>query len=173
MSRIDYNLSQIRGIVFDMDGVLSASTVAVREDGTLQRHSNVKDGYAIQYALRCGLHVAVISGARDLSMLPAYRSLGIQDVFFHVSRKRPQLETWMSVHGLSSHEVAYVGDDIPDIPAMSIVGLPCTPRDAAIEAKNVARYISSCDGGAGVARDIISQILSAQGRWMTDEAFEW
>ena len=173
MSRIDYNLSQIRGIVFDMDGVLSASTVAVREDGTLQRHSNVKDGYAIQYALRCGLHVAVISGARDLSMLPAYRSLGIQDVFFHVSRKRPQLEMWMSVHGLSPHEVAYVGDDIPDIPAMSIVGLPCTPRDAAIEAKNVARYISPCDGGAGVARDIRSQILSALGRWMTDEAFEW
>ena len=63
MSRIDYDLASIDGVVFDMDGVLSASTVAVREDGTLQRHSNVKDGYAIQYAIRCGIRIAVISGS--------------------------------------------------------------------------------------------------------------
>lgn len=173
MSRIDYDLRLIRGIVFDMDGVLSASTVAVREDGTLQRHSNVKDGYAIQFALKCGLRIAVISGARDLSMLPAYRSLGIEDVYFHVAHKRPHLEQWMGERGLSAAEVAYVGDDIPDIPAMRIAGLSCAPRDASVEAKNVAHYISPCCGGAGVARDIISQVLSAQGRWMGEDAFDW
>lgn len=173
MSRIDYDLSLIRGIAFDMDGVLSASTVAVREDGTLQRHSNVKDGYAIQFAVKCGLHIAVISGARDLSMLPAYRSLGIGDVYFHVASKRPQLERWMAERGLSPEEVAFVGDDIPDIPAMLAVGLPCTPRDGAVEVKNIARYISPCCGGAGVARDIISQILSVKGQWMGEDAHDW
>lgn len=173
MSRIDYDLASIRGIVFDMDGVLSASTVAVREDGTLQRHSNVKDGYAIQYAVKCGLKIAVISGARDESMLPAYRILGIQDVYFRVDRKLAKLVGWMEAAGLAPNEVAYVGDDIPDIPAMRIVGLPCVPRDASVEAKSEARYISPCCGGQGVARDIISQILSAKGLWMNDNAFEW
>lgn len=173
MSRIDYDIALIRGIVFDMDGVLSASTVAVREDGTLQRHSNVKDGYAIQYAIRRGMKIAVISGARDLSMLPAYRSLGIEDVYFHIDRKLTKLNEWMECHGLVAAEVAYVGDDIPDIPAMRAVGLPCVPRDAAIEAKAEARYISPCHGGHGVARDIISQILSARGEWMCEDAFEW
>lgn len=173
MSRIDYDLTLIRGIVFDMDGVLSASTVAVREDGTLQRHSNVKDGYAIQYALKCGMKIAVISGARDLSMLPAYRSLGLEDVYFHVGKKCSRLHEWMVLRGLRPKEVAYVGDDIPDIPPMRAIGLPCTPRDAAVEAKAEARYISPVNGGQGVARDIISQILSARGEWMTDAAFEW
>lgn len=173
MSRIDYDLTLIRGIVFDMDGVLSASTVAVREDGTLQRHSNVKDGYAIQFALKCGMNIAVISGARDLSMLPAYRSLGLEDVYFHVREKRARLLEWMELRGLTPDEVAYVGDDIPDIPPMREVGLPCAPRDAAIEAKMEARYISPAEGGRGVARDIISQILSARGEWMGVRAFEW
>lgn len=173
MSRIDYDIALIRGIVFDMDGVLSASTVAVREDGTLQRHSNVKDGYAIQYAIRKGIRIAVISGARDLSMLPAYRSLGIEDVYFNVDKKLAKLNEWIEAHGFSPSEVAYVGDDIPDIPAMRAVGLPCVPRDASIEAKIEARYISPCNGGHGVARDIISQILSSRGEWMSDDAFEW
>jgi len=173
MSRIDYDLALIRGIVFDMDGVLSASTVAVRGDGTLQRHSNVKDGYAIQYALKCGMKIAVISGARDQSMLPAYRSLGIEDVYFRVVKKRAKLAEWMVARGLAPDEVAYVGDDIPDIPAMRIVGLPCVPHDASVEAKGEAHYISPCCGGYGVARDIISQILSARGEWMSDNAFDW
>lgn len=173
MSRIDYDLTRIQAIAFDMDGVLSASTVAVREDGTLQRHSNVKDGYAIQYALRRGMRIAVISGARDLSMLPAYRSLGIEDVFFHVADKGECITRWMSDRGLAPESVAYVGDDIPDIPAMRLVGLPCVPRDASDEAKCEARYISPCNGGAGVARDLISQILSSRGEWMCDDAHLW
>ena len=112
-------------------------------------------------------------GARDLSMLPAYRSLGIEDVHFHVVHKKTMLEEWMAARGLTPDKVAYVGDDIPDIPAMRMVGLPCAPRDASVEAKAEARYISPCCGGRGVARDILSQILSARGEWMGEKAFEW
>ncbi|MCM1522419.1 MAG: HAD hydrolase family protein [Muribaculaceae bacterium] len=174
MSRIAYNLSLIRGIAFDMDGVLSASTVAVREDGTLQRHSNVKDGFAIQYALRSGLKLAVISGARDDSMLPAYRSLGLTDIYFRSSDKEDVIKKWMNLHCLSPEEVIFVGDDIPDLPAMRIAGLAAVPRDASIEAKIEAGYISPCSGGCGVARDIISQVLSAQGKWMSEDSiYSW
>ncbi len=173
MSRVDYDLSQIRGVAFDMDGVLSGSTVSVREDGTLQRTSNVKDGYAIQYALKRGLYIAVISGARDESMLPAYRSLGISDIYFKCSVKTAVLRDWMSMHGLSENEVAFVGDDIPDMDAMAMVGLPVCPRDASVEVKCMARYISPFDGGSGVARDILSQILASKGEWMLEDAPEW
>lgn len=173
MSGIAYDLTKIKGIAFDMDGVLSASTVAVREDGTLQRHSNVKDGYAIQYAVRRGLKLAVISGARDESMLPAYRSLGITDVYFHCADKVVTLREWMNAHGLSADEVAYVGDDIPDLPVMERVGLPVTPADGADEVKAVALYISPFAGGCGVARDVISQVLRALGQWLLPDAFGW
>lgn len=174
MSRIDYDLRKIRGIAFDMDGVLSASTVAVREDGTLQRHSNVKDGFALQYALKRGLKVAVISGAKDASMLPAYNSLGITNVYFGVVDKKEVFSRWMSECGLLPEEVAFVGDDIPDIPAMQIAGLSATPRDGSDEVKIVAQYISPFNGGGGVARDIISQVLKAQDLWLTDEnPFAW
>lgn len=173
MSRINYDLTKIRGIAFDMDGVLSASTVAVREDGSLQRHSNVKDGYAIQHAVRKGLRIAVISGARDDSMLPAYRSLGIEDVYFRCADKVDVTRHWMQTRGLKAEEVIFVGDDIPDLPAMRMVGLAATPRDGADEVKQEAGYISPCDGGRGVARDIISQVLLAQGQWLTDDGYSW
>ncbi len=173
MSRIDYDLTLIKGVVFDMDGVLSGSTVSVREDGTLQRTSNVKDGYAIQYALRHGLKIAVISGARDESMLPAYRSLGITDVFFRCARKTETLSAWMAANKLNREEVAFAGDDIPDIDAMAMTGLTVVPRDGANEVKAIARYISPAYGGNGVARDLLSQILSAKGEWMAPDASEW
>lgn len=173
MSRIDYDLRKIKAIAFDMDGVLSASTVAVREDGTLQRHSNVKDGYALQLAVRCGLEIAIISGAKDLSMLPAYKSLGLKDIFFHSADKEERMMKWMTDRNLKAEEVAYVGDDIPDIPAMRLVGLPCVPADASIEAKAEALYISPVNGGCGVARDLIAQILTVQGKWMKADCFSW
>lgn len=173
MSRINYDLSIIKAVVFDMDGVLSASTVAVREDGTLQRHSNVKDGYAIQHAIKSGMKIAVISGARDASMLPAYKSLGIEDIYFHVADKEVKLKEWMEKYNLNRDETAFVGDDIPDIPAMRLCSLACVPRDASVEAKSEALYISPFPGGMGVARDILSQILSVQGKWLGDKAFEW
>lgn len=173
MSSINYNLSLIRGIAFDMDGVLSASTVAVREDGTLQRHSNVKDGYAIHHALKRGLKIAIISGARDDSMLPAYRSLGLTDIYFHCADKTVCMKEWMQRHGLTSEQTAYVGDDIPDIPAMRMAGLRIVPAYGSIEARCEANYISPCCGGQGVARDVISQILASRGEWMTDDAYNW
>ena len=84
------------------------------------------------------------------------------------------LKEWMKMHDLQPCQVAYLGDDIPDIEAMQCVGLPVAPADAAPEVKDVARYISPCMGGYGCGRDVIEQVLKAQGLWMSDHhAFGW
>lgn len=175
MSSINYNLEKIRAFVFDVDGVLSPSTIPL--DGTTGlpvRMANIKDGYAIQLAIKQGYNVAVITGADVPALQGRYASLGVKDLFMNVSVKIPVLKHWMERNGLHSDEVVYVGDDIPDYEAMQAVGLSVAPADAVDDIKEIAVYISRCAGGYGVARDVIEQTLRAQGRWMTDiKAFGW
>lgn len=174
MSKIDYPLTTIRGIAFDVDGVLSPTLVPMSEDGVPQRMANIKDGYALQFAVKCGLKIAIISGATTESLRGRYGALGITDIFLGASQKLPILKDWMKANGLDADEVAFCGDDIPDIPPMSIVGLPVAPSDAALEVKEIARYITIAEGGHGVARELLEQILRANGCWMQDtKAFGW
>lgn len=167
MSRIDYNLSDIRAIVFDIDGVLSPSTVPVDEEGRPSRMINVKDSFAIRLSISKGLRVAIISGATDPRMQEAYSRFGVTDIFMSRPDKKSVMLRWMSDASLARHEVAYVGDDIPDIPAMNCAGLRVCPADAADDVKETANYISRVPGGHGVARDLLEQILSAQDKWIT------
>lgn len=174
MSRIDYDLTAIRGVVFDVDGVLSPSTIPMDENGEPQRMVNIKDGYALQLAIKMGLHIAIITGASTESIALRYRALGITDVYLKASEKLPVLEEWMIRRDLSAHEVAFVGDDIPDILAMQSVGLPVAPADAASDVKSVACFITKAQGGYGVARELLEEILKAKDVWMTDsKAFGW
>ena len=174
MSGINYDLKKIRGLVFDVDGVLSPSTIPMAVDGTPMRMINIKDGYALQLAVKAGIKIAIITGADSKAIKVRYNGLGIDDVYLKASRKVPLMAEWMTSNDLSADEVAYVGDDIPDYEAMKLVGLKISPRDAAVEIKALADYVSPCDGGHGVARDVLEQILRAQGVWMFDEkAFGW
>lgn len=174
MSSIDYPLAKIRAIVFDVDGVLSPSTIPMSATGEPMRMANIKDGYALQLACKRGLRIAVITGGRAEAIEARYRALGINDIFMGASQKLPVLTKWMEQAGLQPEEVAYMGDDIPDLPCMEYVGLPCAPADAAPEARMAARYISRRDGGYGCARDIVEQVLRAQGLWANDiHAFGW
>lgn len=174
MSKIDYNLKLIKAVVFDVDGVLSPSTVPMGDDGKPIRMANLKDGYAMQHAVKQGLKIAIITGADTPSIISRYNALGINDVYIKASEKLPLLERWMAENGLSAEHVAYVGDDIPDFNCMQSVGLSVAPRDAAHEIKHIATYISPVDGGFGVARDILEMTLAAQGKWMTTaDAFGW
>lgn len=174
MSKIDYNLSKIQGVVFDVDGVLSPSTIPVGADGEPQRMANVKDGYAIQLAIKSGIKVAIISGARPEIIRSRFKLLGVKDIYLGVSEKLPVLLEWMEQEGLSREEVAYVGDDIPDIPPMQNVGLPVAPRDAAMETKAIAKFITGSSGGCGVGRELLEEILKVHGYWMNDiHAFGW
>lgn len=168
------DFSAVRGIAFDVDGVLSPSVIPMHPSGEPMRMVNIKDGYALQLAVKMGLHIAIISGAAVEAIRVRYAGLGIKDIYLGAAMKLPILQEWMNKRGLSAEEVAMVGDDIPDLQAMRAVGLPVAPADAAPEVTAVARHIAPCNGGHGVARDLIERILKAQGHWLNDaKAFGW
>lgn len=168
------DLTGIRGIAFDVDGVLSPCTIPMSADGEPCRMLNIKDGYAIQLAVKKGLRLAIISGGRSKAVALRYRNLGVEDVFMGAAFKLPLFERWLDDAQLDAGEVIFVGDDIPDLQVMQAAGISVAPADAAWQVKEVADYISPCDGGHGVARDIIEKVLTAQGMWMDDEhAFGW
>ena len=173
MSSINYDLKKIKGIAFDVDGVLSPSTIPLSPEGEPLRMVSIKDGYALQLAVKKGLKIAIITGGNTKAVDVRFRGLGIEDVFLGSSMKLPILQQWMEDNGLSADEVAFVGDDIPDIQAMQHVGLAGAPA-AADEVKRVASYISPKQGGYGVGREILEQVMKAQGLWMSDhKAFGW
>ncbi|MCD8393230.1 MAG: HAD hydrolase-like protein [Bacteroidales bacterium] len=174
MSRIDYDLTKIRGIVFDVDGVLSPSTIPMNDDGVPQRMANIKDGYALQLAVKQGYQIAIITGGDTESIRKRYEVLGIEDIFLKASMKLPVLNQWMEERGLVADQVAFVGDDIPDYEAMMVVGLPICPADAAPEIKGVSVYVSPVEGGYGVARDVLEQVMRVNGHWLSSaKAFGW
>lgn len=172
---INYDLHQIKGIVLDVDGVLSRATIPlVGDSGIPCRTANIKDGYALQLAVKQGLHLAIITGGKSEAVVNRYTSLGIPHVYSGVSIKRPCFETWLLNMGLGAEEVIYMGDDIPDYEVMQICGCPCCPADAAPEIRSIATYISPYAGGDGCVRDVIEQVLKAKELWLSDEkAFGW
>lgn len=171
---IDYDLNKIKAIVFDVDGVLSAETVPMDGQGEPLRTVNIKDGYAIQLAMKQGLRIAILTGGNTPAIAERYRKLGVRDIYLGASVKVEVYEDFLSQYGLADEEVLYVGDDIPDYEVMRRVGCPCCPKDACPEIKSVSRYVSDCRGGYGVGRDIIEQVLRVQGHWMADaKAFGW
>ncbi len=171
---IDYDLSKIKIVIFDVDGVLSASTILLAADGEPLRTVNIKDGYAIQLACKMGLRVVIMTGGRTEAVKLRYERLGVKDIFMGCAVKIKDYEAFQEDCGFADEEVIYVGDDIPDYEVMSRVGCPCCPADACSDIKSVSRYVSDRIGGYGCARDIIEQVLRAQGKWLADEkAFGW
>lgn len=171
---INYDLSIIRALFFDVDGVLSRQTINLGPDGLPQRTVNIKDGYAMQHAVKCGLKLAIISGATTESTRVRYEKLGLTDIVLGAAVKIRAYEELCQKHGLRDEEVVFMGDDIPDYEVMCRCGLPCCPADAAAEIKEVSKYISNRNGGEGCARDVLEQVLKAQNLWMHNaEAFGW
>lgn len=174
MSAIDYDLRKIKAFAFDVDGVLSPSTIPLSPEGEPLRMVNIKDGYALQLAVKLGFHTGIFTGGKSAGVKVRYEGLGIRDIFMGTSVKLPLLKEWMEKNALLPEEVIYMGDDIPDLPALRYVGLPCAPQDAVWEVKETSRYISRFSGGYGCVRDIIEQTLKAQELWLNDkDAFGW
>lgn len=174
MSRINYDLRLIKAIAFDVDGVLSPSTIPLHPDGVPMRMVNIKDGYALQLAVKHGYKIAIITGADTEAIRVRFAGLGVEDIYLKAGQKVPCLKEWMAKYGLKPEEVAYVGDDIPDFEVMQMVGLSVAPADAADDIKEIATYISPCQGGEGVGRDLLEQIMRVRGDWMsTAKAFGW
>ena len=171
---INYDLQKIRAIIFDLDGVLSKSTISLGVDGTPLRTVNIKDGYAIQLAIKMGLNVAILSGCTIDAVRKRYEGLGMKDIYLGAAVKIKIYEEFLAKHQLKEEEAMFMGDDIPDLEIMRRVGCPVCPKDACSEVKAVSVYVSDFKGGCGCGRDVIEQTLKAQGKWLQDErAFGW
>ena len=171
---INYDLKKIKAIVFDVDGVLSMQTVAMDAEGQPLRTVNIKDGYAIQLAQKLGLKIAIITGGHSDSIRKRYEYLGVEDVYMKAAVKTESYAELKKKYSLSDDEIMYMGDDIPDYQLMRLCGCPCCPNDACSDIKAISLYISDKNGGCGCARDVIEQVLRAQGKWLDDaKAFGW
>lgn len=171
---INYDLKKIRTIIFDVDGVLSRETITMDRDGHPLRTVNIKDGYAIQLAQKLGLRIVILTGGTTNAVQVRYSNLGVKDIFMGAAVKLETYDRFIKEKGLTDEEVMYVGDDIPDYEVMKRVGCPCCPKDACQDIKDISIYISPRNGGEGCGRDVIEQVLRAQGLWLNNaKAFGW
>ena len=174
MEKFKENLRKIKAFAFDVDGVLATNSVTLYPDGEPMRVVNIKDGYALQYAVKKGYPVAIITGAKTEAVRIRFETLGITDIYLASSFKMKDFEDFAAKHGLSFSDILYMGDDIPDYRVMKACGYPCCPSDAVAEIKELSCYISPVEGGMGCGRDVIEQVLKAQDKWMDDDAaFGW
>lgn len=171
---INYDLTRIRAIIFDVDGVLSAETITLSAEGEPLRTVNIKDGYAIQLAQKLGLRIVILTGGKTEAVRLRYARLGVEDIFMGCAVKVKAYEEFLERYGLKDEEVMYMGDDIPDLEIMRRVGCPVCPKDACPEVLETSIYVSHLRGGYGCGRDVIEQTLRAQGKWvMNEKAFGW
>lgn len=163
MSLAKFN--KITTFVFDVDGVLTDGTVLVMENGLQARRMNIKDGFALQMALKSGHRVKIISGGNSPEVKDRLEKLDVTDVDMAVMDKKELLLQYMAANKLRKEEVLYMGDDLPDLPAMQVVGLACCPADAVAEVKDIVQYISPLNGGFACVRDVIEKVLKLKGQW--------
>ncbi len=161
-------MNSIQTFILDIDGVLTDGYVHVKTNGDLERRMNIKDGYALKTAINKGYAICIISGGSNEGVRKRLENLGLTDIYLGVHDKLPLLHKYTKDKGISLEDCIYMGDDIPDLPAMQVVGLPCCPKDAVPEIQNAALYISDKNGGAGCVRDVIEQVLKVQGKWLND-----
>lgn len=155
----------VRTFVFDVDGVLTDGSLMLMEDGHMLRSMNIKDGYAIQLAIRKGYRVWIISGGKSEAVNLKLNMLGVKEIHTGIETKKDILHDIVHASKEPYGSVLYMGDDIPDYAAMKLCGLPCCPNDAVPEIKQIAKYISPYTGGKGCVRDVIEKVLKLNGDW--------
>lgn len=163
------NLKKITCFVFDVDGVLTNGEVIVMPDGILVRKMNIKDGYALQLAIKKGFQVWVISGGNSAEVEDRLRKLGITEVHMRVKDKRALLQELSIIHNVPLDEILFMGDDMPDYEAMNIVGIAACPKDAAVDIKSISTFIALSNGGGGCAREVIEKVLKLNDRWDVED----
>lgn len=163
-------LHDITTFIFDVDGVLTDGRMMISESGELLRSMNARDGYALKVAIEHGYNICIITGGRNEGVRQRLEGLGIQDIYLNASDKTGFMKEYMDAKNLKSQQVLYMGDDIPDIPAMNMAGLACCPQDAVPEVKAISHYISHKIGGDSCARDVIEQVLKVHGKWYTADS---
>jgi 3-deoxy-D-manno-octulosonate 8-phosphate phosphatase (KDO 8-P phosphatase) len=158
-------MNNITTFIFDIDGVLTDSSVHVTESGEMLRIMNIRDGFAMKAAIESGYHVCIISGGKNEGVRIRLRNLGITDIHLGSSDKVETFKEYIELYSITPEQVLYMGDDIPDYHVMKLVGLPTCPQDASPEIKAISNYISHKNGGKGAVREVIEQVMKVQGKW--------
>ncbi len=158
-------MNDITTFIFDVDGVLTDSTVHVTQTGEMLRTMNIRDGFAMKAAVESGYRVCIISGGSSEGVRIRLRNLGITDIYLACPSKTETFNEYTELYGIKPEQVLYMGDDIPDYHVMQLVGLPACPKDSSPEIREIAAYISHKDGGKGAVRDVIEQVMKVQGKW--------
>ncbi len=162
------HFNYINTFIFDVDGVLTDGSLLVMPNGLMARRMNIKDGYALQLAVKKGYQVIVISGGNAPEVKDRLNKLGVSQVHMHVTEKLGLLKSILKETNSAPNSCIFMGDDIPDLECMKWVGLPVCPADAVSEIKDIALYISSIPGGMGCARDVIEKVMKLRGDWNED-----
>ncbi len=173
MANFKEDLVNVKAFVFDIDGVLSTQTIALNAFGVPNRTVNLRDGYAIQLAVRKGYRVCVISGSSSKEYRKRLKLLGVKDIYLNSRSKLDHFSDFLKRYNLNRSDVLFMGDDIPDYEVMKEAGLSVCPSDADSEIRQVASYVSDKKGGEGCVRDVIEQVLRLHNKWMDSDAFSW
>lgn len=165
----------IKAFAFDVDGVFTDGLVLAMPDGDLLRQFNSKDCFAVRTAVDNGFPCAIITGGVSQSILHRARSLGVTDAHLYMLSKDKETDLlhFCRKIGVDPAQVAYVGDDLPDLPAIRLAGLGVCPADAVAEVRAEADFVSPYPGGRGCLRDLIERVLKPQGRWTFDPKDPW
>ena len=164
---IDQQAARVRLILFDVDGVLTDGTLIVHADGSESKVFDIKDGTGIVWAQRLGLTVGLLSARSSAATAQRATQLGITLLHQGVASKLETYEQIADSLMLDDDEIAYMGDDILDLPVLARVGLAAAPADATEDVRSRVHWVAKANGGAGAARELIELILRAQGLWET------
>lgn len=165
-------LLKVKAFIFDVDGVLSKDVSPLDAAGEPMRTANLKDGFAIRYAIQKGFSIAIISGGRNENIRKRYENLGVEFIYLSVINKEECFIDLVNRTGIKPEEIMYMGDDLPDYQVMTKIGIPTCPSDAVTEIKSISLYISDRNGGEGCVRDVIEQVMRSQGKWINSEVLK-
>ena len=157
--------SLVRLLLFDVDGVLTDGVVVMHSDGSESKGFHIKDGAAIVWAQRAGLPVGLLSSRASGATAHRAAQLAVRFVQQGVADKSEAFERILKDSGVAEHAVAYMGDDLLDLPVLRRAGLSAAPADAAAEVRAAVHWVSGAGGGRGAARELIELVLRAQRRW--------
>ena len=161
------DFSKIKAITFDVDGVMTDGSLLQMDNGDLLRCFNAKDTFAVRMAATNGIKVGVFTGGSTPGIKARFLTCMVPEGDIHMGcrGKLPLIHEFCAKYGLSLEEIIYVGDDIPDLPAVRAAGIGVAPADAAPEVRAAADYVSPFPGGKGCIRDCVEKVMKAAGKW--------